>query len=119
MTLALRFLLAALATWRLTHLLTREDGPADIIARWRARLGHGIAGGLVDCFQCSSLWIAALLAGFVAERAIDWPLLWLALSGAACLLERLGAPVAPVFDEDELLRTETRSRDASEPAGRR
>jgi len=119
MTLALRFVLAALATWRLTHLLTREDGPFDIIARWRAWLGPGFAGRLIDCFQCTSFWVAAPVAAFAAETAADWPLVWLALSGAACLLERLGSPVAPVFDEDELLRTETRSRGASEPAGSR
>ena len=35
----LRFLLAVLATWRLTHLIAREDGPGRCLARLRGRLG--------------------------------------------------------------------------------
>jgi hypothetical protein len=85
-----RFVLAVLATWRLTHLLASEDGPADLLARLRARMGHGLLGELMDCFQCLSLWVAAPLAAFVALRPWDWVLSWLALSGGACLLERLG-----------------------------
>ena len=30
-----RLVLAVLATWRLTHLLAREDGPADLLVRLR------------------------------------------------------------------------------------
>jgi hypothetical protein len=32
----LKFVLAVLATWRVTHLLASEDGPADIIVRYRS-----------------------------------------------------------------------------------
>jgi hypothetical protein len=39
-----RFGLAVLATWRVTHLLASEDGPADLVVRFRAWLGHGLAG---------------------------------------------------------------------------
>jgi len=35
MKFLLRFGVAALATWRVTHLLAREDGPAAAIARVR------------------------------------------------------------------------------------
>ena len=45
------FLLAALATWRVTHLLASEDGPADVILRFRVRLGNTFAGKLMDCFN--------------------------------------------------------------------
>ncbi len=37
-----KLVLAILATWRLTHLLSREDGPVDLIARARAALGDGV-----------------------------------------------------------------------------
>lgn len=87
-TFWIRFFLAALATWRLTHLLTQEDGPADLIVRLRSSLGHGVAGRLMDCFYCLSIWIAAPLALFVTTSFFDGTLVWLALSGAACLLER-------------------------------
>ena len=86
----MRFVLAVLATWRITHLLANEDGPADIIVRVRARLGRGVLGSLMDCFNCLSLWIAAPAAFLVSRRPLLWVLSWLAISDGACLLERLG-----------------------------
>jgi hypothetical protein len=84
-----RFILAALATWRITHLLASEDGPADIVARFRTRLAGTSLGELVDCFGCLSFWVAIPLTFVVAGGAVDWILTWLALSGAAFLLERM------------------------------
>jgi len=83
-----RIVLASLATWRLAHLVAEEDGPANVIARTRARAGASPLGELMDCFYCVSLWAAAALALATAPRRRDIPLTWLALSGAACLLER-------------------------------
>jgi hypothetical protein len=84
------FVLAVLATWRLTHLLASEDGPGDIIANLRQWLGNGFFGKLMDCFYCTSLWIAAPIACLLMNKWREWPLFWLALSGASCLLERAG-----------------------------
>jgi hypothetical protein len=111
----IRFVLASLATWRVTHLLAREDGPADLIVRFRARLGSSLAGTLMDCFKCLSLWIAAPAALFVTRNLIEWMFTWLALSGTACLLERLSAEpveIQPISEPNEgdtshVLRTET------------
>ncbi len=86
----IRLILAVLATWRITHLLAREDGPGDVVVRLRARLGGSFAGRLMDCFYCLSMWVAAPLAFFVARDPADRLVAWLALSGAACLLERIG-----------------------------
>jgi hypothetical protein len=83
-----RFLLAALATWRVTHLLAEEDGPGDIVVNVRARLGASRLGSLMDCFNCLSIWVAAPLSVSLVRRQGPDPLAWLALSGAACLLER-------------------------------
>jgi hypothetical protein len=87
-----RFALASLATWRLTHLLAEEDGPADAVLRVRARLGQGSIGQLIDCFYCLSVWVAAPLSVAVTRRRSEIPLVWLALSGASCLLERATTP---------------------------
>ncbi|MGI8990950.1 MAG: hypothetical protein ACR2I2_15400 [Bryobacteraceae bacterium] len=84
------FVLAALATWRVTHLLASEDGPADIIFRFRRWLAQSLWGTLMDCFNCLSLWVAAPAALFVSRRPVEWFVTWLALSGVTCLLERLG-----------------------------
>jgi Protein of unknown function (DUF1360) len=83
-----KFVLAAIATWRITHLLAKEDGPADLVVRFRARLGSGFAGKLMDCFNCLSVWVAAPVALLACRKPSDRILAWLALSGAACLLER-------------------------------
>jgi len=88
---ATRFGVAALATWRVTHLLAAEDGPADVVVRVRARLGSSMVGELMDCFACTSVWVAMPLTAAVTRRRRDAPLVWLALSGAACLLERATA----------------------------
>jgi len=46
MTDWIKFGAAALATWRVTHLLANEDGPADLIALVRDRLGNSEFGAL-------------------------------------------------------------------------
>jgi hypothetical protein len=81
------FVLAILASWRVTHLLANEDGPADLIVKLRAALGDSFTGKLMDCFNCLSLWIAAPAALLVTRAPLLWLFVWLAISGAACLLE--------------------------------
>jgi hypothetical protein len=88
--------LAVLATWRATHLLAEEDGPFDSMLRLRAKLGTSQAGRLMDCFQCLSLWMAVPFTFLVTRSTWMWIPTWLALSGAACLLERLGRESAEV-----------------------
>jgi hypothetical protein len=104
---ATRFAVAALAAWRVTHLLANEDGPGDAIVRLRARLGASRAGGLMDCFQCLSMWVAAPLSLFVARDSREALPTWLALSGAACLLERVGGEPVIVEAVEPALGGET------------
>src|SRR5438309_839329 len=98
--LNVRFAVGALGTWRLTHLLAEEDGPGDVILRLRVHAGESWVGELLDCFNCMSIWVAAPVASLVAPRARDLPLVWLGLSGAACLLEQAtaGAGVESVLE---------------------
>jgi len=81
--------LGVLAVWRVTHLLQAEDGPWNLIVRLRKFAGNGFWGQLLDCFYCLSLWIAAPFAWFLGQGIKERLLLWLALSGAAILLERI------------------------------
>lgn len=100
----MRLVLAVLAVWRVTHLLAREDGPGEVLARLRAWLGWGFWGRLMDCFYCLSVWVAAPFAPFVARGLVEVVVAWLALSGGACLLERLGVPpvtLAPLSPDDK------------------
>ena len=110
------FVIGVLATWRVAHLLAHEDGPWDAVLRLRGALGNGLWGRLLDCFACVSLWVAAPIALAVARTPVEGVMAWLALSGAACLLERVAGtqpaiiqPLDLTGDDDGLLRTETGS----------
>ena len=95
-----RFAISALAVWRITHLLAAEDGPWALVVRIRRRLGRGFWGSLMDCFQCLSLWISIPFALLCADGIAGGVVVWLALSGAACLAERMGAATnPPIFFE--------------------
>ncbi|MEY8689478.1 MAG: DUF1360 domain-containing protein [Leptothrix sp. (in: b-proteobacteria)] len=83
------FMLGSLATWRICHLVAHEDGPGDLIVKLRIYAGTSFWGGLMDCFYCLSLWVAAPLAVLLAQDMAQGLWFWLALSGAACLLERV------------------------------
>jgi Protein of unknown function (DUF1360) len=85
----IRFFLAAFVTWRVCHLLASEDGPGGVVAHLRMLLADSKLGRLVDCFGCLSVWIAIPLAFFVSEGPLNLVMTWLALSGAAFLLERM------------------------------
>lgn len=90
----MRLVLAALACWRVTSLLVYEDGPGDIFERFRtwAASPPGLPSlyGLLDCFWCTSVWVAAPLAALAW-----WPdgrlmiLGWLAVSTGAIVLDEL------------------------------
>ena len=86
-----RFALAVLSVWRIAHLVSQEDGPGAVIARRRAALGRSILGEMMDCFGCVSLWVAAPFVLFVGDRIVDIEggvVIWLAVSGAALLIDR-------------------------------
>jgi hypothetical protein len=87
-----RFVLCALALWRVTHLFVAEDGPWDVIVRLRVRLGDSQAGRAMDCFYCLSLWLAILFTFAVASHLLSWIISWLSLSATASLLEQATNP---------------------------
>src|SRR5581483_11794764 len=84
-----RVLLAALAVWRVTHMLTKEDGPWDILLHLRRNLGAGMLKRLINCFHCVSVWVAVPFAFFLTGNVAETLVGWLALSGGAILLERM------------------------------
>jgi hypothetical protein len=88
-----RFAVAVLATWRVAHLLAREDGPGDVLVSLRRRVSGGF-GRMLDCIYCLSLWISAPIALWLTHDPLEWLVTMLAISGGACLLERFG--VEPV-----------------------
>ena len=93
-----------LATWRLTSLIHREDGPAHIFEKLRHLLGvrynaysvqyatTNLSEGIL-CFWCSSVWGATVLCSLAALfKLMPWrdvPLNILAASTGAIAIEEL------------------------------
>lgn len=97
--------LGTLCVWRVTHLLSAEDGPWDLVVRLRSSAGAGFWGKLLDCFYCLSLWIALPLAFGLGRDWKEKLLLWPALSGGAALVQRwssgnIGATLPAHYQED-------------------
>ena len=82
-TYALCFVLSALAIWRVAHVVARENGPWDLIARLRANVGSGVLGSLMDCFYCLSFLIALAPALWISRSWTGFLVQWLALSAVA------------------------------------
>ncbi len=101
----LDFVVATLATWRVSTLLVREEGPYALLARARRALATTLIGRALGCFYCTSLWVAAPIALWLVGPTRSWGIAWLALSGAAILAERAtmaredSAPQAMELDE--------------------
>jgi len=81
-------ILGILAVWRVTHMLSAEDGPLDLFVHLRKLLGEGLLGNLMDCFMCLSVWVAMPAAALIATAWKEGIFMWLAMSGGAILLER-------------------------------
>lgn len=93
------FILLSLLVYRLARLIAIDDGPFDVILKFRAALGaydygpNGLAktslGRGITCPYCVGVWLAL----FVAIAAYPWPemlVYWLALAGAQSFLQSLG-----------------------------
>jgi hypothetical protein len=96
-TQTLWFILAlgSLATFRLSHLMTKEQGPLAIFERIRKAMpgGHGSAREWISCIWCFSLTASAgvciiLYAGGLRLHWDMWILIWLAFSSVSLLVNR-------------------------------
>lgn len=99
---AVELVLLALACWRLSSLFVREDGPFDILAKFRYFIGvefdefsrpkpRNVIAGIFSCVWCMSVWIGGVLAIFSAYSANihTFLLVALALSSAAIVVDSL------------------------------
>jgi len=83
-------ILGGLAAYRLSLLITKEDGPAFIFRKIRKlppKNSSAKAG--LSCEWCMSIWTGALVSGYLwfigIIPGIEWPLYWLALSAIAII----------------------------------
>ena len=73
-----RFLIAALATWRVAFLLVRERGPADVFERLRRVITVSVVAEAMKCVKCTGMWVAIPFAVFVRSQWPDVVVVWLA-----------------------------------------
>lgn len=88
---------AALATWRLTHMLMFERGPFSVFTRMRESVGiehteqgfpsvyddNEVAQAL-SCFLCTSVWVAMI----INLKRLSWLRRTLATSALAIFMDR-------------------------------
>ena len=97
----MNYLILALATYRISYLIAFEDGPLNLILRFRRLIGvdtnqHGIDYGKNNfaigwiCGYCNSIWIGALMAAtyFAWGDITTWLMLPFALSAGAIIVNR-------------------------------
>lgn len=89
----LESVVAALAVWRITHLLVHEDGPGGAVVRLRGVSARLLRHSPLDCFLCTSVWVAVVPAWVTGDGLTERLLMIPALSGAAILLQRRREPV--------------------------
>jgi hypothetical protein len=87
-----RFLIAALATWRLAFLLARERGPANVFARLRNAMRDSVIGDGITCVKCTGMWISIPFAFFVKGTWTELVVIWLALAGVTALIDEWTRP---------------------------
>jgi len=83
------YVVLVIVTWRLTHLISNEDGPFELILKIRKLMGASFLGQLMDCFYCLSIWIGLGLSLYVSRDPALFIPLTLYYSGTAILLEKL------------------------------
>lgn len=86
--MALTFIIASFAVYRVARALADEDGPFDVFAQLRGLIDPDqrtwIGRGL-NCPLCLGGWLALPLA---LALSTDWLLWWFGLAGAAAWLHR-------------------------------
>ena len=92
--------IGALAVWRVTSLLLREDGPWAILRVLREKVGMRVAPGLFACLRCASLWTSAPVAWVLVERPRERVLTWLALSAGAIIVDHVISPAPAAYWEE-------------------
>jgi len=85
----LLFVICLLAVWRITHLLQAEDGPFELIYKFREFLGNGFFGQLFGCFYCLSIWVGLIPALYLGNNLFEKIVYCFAFSGGSILLEKI------------------------------
>lgn len=75
------FFLFSLACWRITYMLTNEQGPNSVFDRIR-QAWVNYSWSPLFCFWCTSIWVAF----FMAFATPSFFLYWFAISAGAIII---------------------------------
>jgi hypothetical protein len=78
----MELILAALAVYYVTTVLTSADGMCGVFAKLRGRIS------MLSCFVCTSVYVSAVIALFNSDTFLGWLLTSAGLAGAAVLADR-------------------------------
>lgn len=85
----LDFVIKSLAVYRVSHMVSREDGPADVFSKFRERFDpNSNAGRGVACPMCLSFYFAFLWALPADNPAAKFVTRALALSGVTVIFTK-------------------------------
>lgn len=87
-----RVLVLVFATWRVSLLLVKDEGPFSIFETLRYVVRDTQAGVLLACVRCTSFWVAWVVLG-LAWLNLWWLLAGFALSGGVWALQRSSGDV--------------------------
>ena len=82
------FALASFAVYRLSRMITDEEGPFMVFTKLRglAKPDTWVGRGL-ECIMCVSVWVALPIALWI-DPSPNWWLTWLALSGVTVVIKK-------------------------------
>lgn len=99
MNLIIILILAILATYRLAQLIAFDDGPFDLIARFREFLGRNAYRGLwvktladmINCPFCLGIWISLFITLSIRQYSsfLEFFLQWIGIAGGQAFLQEL------------------------------
>ncbi len=82
--------LSILAIYRLSYLIAKEDGPFDMFASLRGKIGQeGWFGRGLNCPNCLSFWISIVPAIYISSSFLEFFTIWLGMAGMALIINEL------------------------------
>ena len=97
-----QFLIMAMAVWRVSSIVAREDGPMDIFPKFKTRvldlsederlhisvrkMLNSFYRGL-NCMWCNSVWFSAIASIFITVSFLEWSVVTLSLSTMVIIIE--------------------------------
>lgn len=98
-------IICGLAGWRVAVLLVREDGPFDIMRRFRHVAGiqdtsagrmvkRNVLAQLLSCVWCTSVWTTTLAYGVYDGLDVRWPVQLVAACALPVVLDIYARRVA-------------------------